>query len=179
MTNAANEYAEALYGLADEEGLQEDIYPQVTQVEDILRNNLPFLDILGAPNIPREERCAALDSCFKGAVHPYLLNTLKLMCEKGHARDILPCLKAYGKIYLSRHGIISVTAVSAVPMTEDQIARLTAKLEKMTGKQIRLKNIVRPECLGGVRLDFDGRQIDDTVRHRLDEVRGMLCAAEG
>ena len=44
----------------------------------------------------------------------------------------------------------------------------------MTGKTILLANRVDPTCLGGVRLDYDGQRLDDTVSHRLDSVRELL-----
>ena len=177
MTTAAIEYARALYGLAEDESLQDEIYPQVTEVERLLEAEPVFLKILGAPNISREERCGLIDRCFGQAVHPYLVNTLKLMTEKGCAFMLPECCRAYDKLYQEGHGIITVKAYTAAALTAAQSERLVQKLRTMTGKQIRLENIIRPECLGGVRLDLDGRQIDDTVRHRLDEMRDLLSAA--
>ena len=177
MTTAANEYARALYSLAEDESIQEEIYPQVMEAERLLEAEPVFLKILGAPNIAREERCGMIDKCFGRAVHPYLANTMKLMTEKGYAFMLPECFRAYDKLYQDGHGIITVKAYTAVALTAVQAEKLVRKLQTMTGKQIRLENIIRPECLGGVRLDMDGRQIDDTVRHRLDEVRDLLSAA--
>ena len=33
---------------------------------------------------------------------------------------------------------------------------------------------VDPSCLGGVRLEFDGKQLDDTVEHRLAAIGSVL-----
>ena len=57
---------------------------------------------------------------------------------------------------------------------ETKIERLTAKLEALTGKTVELHSRIDPSCLGGVRLDFDGRQIDGTVRRRLEDIRSIL-----
>ena len=51
---------------------------------------------------------------------------------------------------------------------------LTQKLTRLTGKTILLENRVDPTCLGGVRLDYDGQRLDDTISHRLDSVRELL-----
>ena len=45
---------------------------------------------------------------------------------------------------------------------------------KRTGKEIHLKNRIDPATLGGMRLDYDGRRLDDTVSHRLDTIRDLL-----
>ena len=39
--------------------------------------------------------------------------------------------------------------------------------------RLRLLEQVDPQCLGGVRLDYDGRRVDDTVANRLSSI-GML-----
>ena len=69
---------------------------------------------------------------------------------------------------------MSVTAVTAVPMTDAQKQKLASKLSGITGKQIELINTIDPACIGGVRLDYDGKRVDDTILHRLDAVSIML-----
>ena len=64
--------------------------------------------------------------------------------------------------------------VTAAPVTKAQSDRLEAKLNAMTGKKVRLMNVIEPDCLGGVRLEYDGKRVDDTIRHRLDAVHSML-----
>ena len=64
--------------------------------------------------------------------------------------------------------------MTAVALSDDQSRRLTEKLGNLTGKTIELTNRVDPACMGGVRLNYDGKQLDDTVAHRLDAIRGLL-----
>ena len=49
------------------------------------------------------------------------------------------------------------------------------KMEQMTGKTVYLTNRVEEDCLGGVRLDLDGRQLDGTVQARLARLRSLLA----
>ena len=62
------------------------------------------------------------------------------------------------------------------PELEDdaEFDKLIAKLQSITGKQIELTNKLDPATLGGMRLYYDGKRVDDTVSHRLDAVRAML-----
>ena len=66
------------------------------------------------------------------------------------------------------------SAVSATPLSGEQTARLTQKLAAQTGKRITLTCKVDKNVLGGLMLDYDGKRVDDTVRHRLDEVKRLL-----
>ena len=57
---------------------------------------------------------------------------------------------------------------------EKKKERLSQKLQAVTGKTIDLCNRVDPSCLGGVRLDYDGKRVDDTVSHRLGSISALL-----
>ena len=174
MTDAANVYGQALYELARDEGLAARILGELTVLKTSFSQEPGFLQLLAAPSVPKQERCQILDSALRSQVHPYVLNFLKILTEKGYPRHFSDCCVAYRNRYNQDHGILPVRAVTAVALTESQSARLCEKLQTITSKTIELTNRVEPGVLGGVRLDYDGKQLDDTVSHRLDSIRSML-----
>ena len=174
MTEAGSVYGLALYDLAKSEGLTEQILKELDVLRQSFDEEPAFLKLLSTPTLTKQERCDILDNSFRGKLQPYLLNFLKILTEKGYIRYFSQCCDAYRDQYNRDHGILPVTAVTAVPMTEAQQKRLTAKLEALTGKNVELHSRIDPSCLGGVRLDYDGKRLDDTVAHRLDAVRTLL-----
>ena len=89
MTQAAKVYGGSLYDLAAEEKLDGQIMEQMNEIRQIFRENPGYLKLLGEPAIPQDERMKLLDEAFGGQAEPYLLNFLKLLCEKKLLRDIL------------------------------------------------------------------------------------------
>ena len=175
MTGAGYVYGEALYSLARDEGLTESVLKELQVLGESFSREPDFLRLLGSPNVPREERCAIVDKCFRGSVHSYVLNVLKLLTEKGHIRRFHQCVKTFQELYDEEHQILPVQATTAVALTAEQSDRLTEKLSGLTGKHVRLTNRVDPAILGGVCLDYDGKRLNDTVAHRLDEIKGLLA----
>lgn len=174
MSTVASGYGQALYELACEEGLQDSVLKQIEILSDAFVKDPAYLRLLSTPELSKQERCKIVDDSFRESVHAYVLNFLKLLTEKGYAKTFPQCVSAYRERYNTDNGIISVQAVTAVALTEDQCQRLCRKLQKVTGKQIQLCNRVDPSCLGGVRLDFDGKRLDGTVRNRLENLAAML-----
>ena len=174
MTGIGENYAGALYSLAKEEDLTAAILEQLKTLDAAFSQEPAFLRLLATPNLSKAERCGIIDESFRDKVHPYVLNFLKILAEKGYTRSFSDCVKAYRQQYNADNGIISVLAVSAVALTEDQIQRLRSKLKSVTGKQIELRCRVDEACIGGVRLDYDGRRVDGTVKHRLDSMGELL-----
>ena len=174
MTNIGNVYGEALYSLACEEGLSPQILQELTVLEESFVREPAFLRLLDAPNLTKEERCQILDNSFHGNVHSYVLNFLKLLAEKSYARHFGDCCAAYRSRYNEDNGILPVTAVTAAPLSEEQKTALNKKLAAVTGKTIQLHNRVDEKVLGGIRLDYSGIRLDDTLAHRLEDIRAKL-----
>ena len=175
MTGAGYVYGKALYHLAREESLTQAVLDELEVLEKIFSEAPDFLRLMASPNLSKEERCAVLDRCFRGNVHGYVLNFLKLLMEKGHFRRVPQCVSAFRKVYYEEHGILPVQATTAVELSAEQAARLEEKLGTLTGKKILLTNRVDAAVLGGVRLDYDGKRLDDTVAHRLEGIRRLLA----
>lgn len=167
-------YGEALYDLAKSESLSYEILTQITALNEGFRREPDYLRLLQSPNLPKQERCQILADGFQGKLHAYVLNFLKLLTEKGYIRHFPDCCEAYREHYNLDHNILPVTAVTAVALTQTQFEKLSERLSAVTGKTVALHNRIEPGILGGVRLDFDGKRLDDTVATRLRSVGELL-----
>ena len=174
MTEVGTVYGESLYELAKNEGLDADIRLQLNVLQQSFCQEPDFIRLLASPNLTKPERCQILDDSFRGKVHPYLLNFLKILTEKNYIKYFSDCCDAFTQRYNQDNGILSVSAVTAVALTPAQTEKLTDKLSRTTGKKIALTNRIDPSCLGGIRLDYDGQRLDDTVSHRLSAIRDLL-----
>lgn len=177
MTEAAKVYGQALYELARDEGLSARILSQLKVLREGFGTEPAFLQLLCIPSIPKQERCQILDSALSGQIHPYVLNFLKLLTEKGYIRQFPGCCDTFALQFNRDNRILPVTVYTAVPLSGELRSQLTEKLSGLTGKTIELECRLDPEVLGGVRLDFDGRQLDGTIRHRLENIRGILSSS--
>ena len=175
MTAAEREYVGALYDLAAKEAIQDEVLAALDTAVQVLAQNPGYVALLQNPAVKKAERLALLDASFGEGQH-YVLNFLKILCEKNALRLLPACGKEYRARYYADKGIMPVTAATAVPMTDAQQKALTAKLAGLTGKTVLLENKVDASLLGGVRLSYAGTQVDGTVAHRLDALRHALMA---
>ncbi len=174
MTEIAKAYGKTLYDLAVECESVEQILDEITTLRQAFEENPQFLTLLSTPNLKKEERVGIVDEAFGGKLHIYLLNFLKVITENGTAREFIDAAKQFRNEYNWENGIETVTVISAVALGADQEAALTDKLHKLTGKTIHLEKRVDPDCMGGVRLQMEGLQLDGTVKNKLDAIRNRL-----
>ena len=174
MSDAVNSYAEALYGLCREEQKQDEALDDVQKLRAAFLAEPAFLRLLASPEISKAEKRQLLDDCFQGKATPYVLSTLKLMCDHGRIRLFPAVCERFGQLYNEDKGILTVRVTSARPLSEEQTARLKQKLEDMSGKTVELLCRQDGACLGGLSLEYEGRRIDDTVRQRLQNIASLL-----
>jgi len=177
MTKTEQVYGGSLYDLAKEEGLTAQIGSELQQVIAVFDANPDYWRFLATLSIAKEERCKALDEALKSQVQPYLLNFLKILCENGTIGSLKGCAQEFRRRYNEDNNIVEVRAVTAVAMNEKLTAALKAKLEAALGKTVELTCRVDPACMGGVLLELPGRQLDGTVKHRLDGLAAALKTA--
>lgn len=174
MTQIGTVYGQALYSLAREENLTERILSQLQLVKACFDAEPDYLSLLGSVSLSKPERCQLLDESLSSAVHPYLLNFLKILVEQAKIRYFDDCFAAYQQDYYNDHNILPVTAVTAIALNQSQAQRLKDKLANITGKDILLSNQVDAALMGGVRLEYDGKQLEGSIAQRMQQMRQLL-----
>ena len=160
-------YGDALFSLAEEMGQTDAVMQDIEILGRAIEENPEYLGMLDSPALSREERLALIDGSFS-SLNKSLVNTAKLLTEKRLAHTSPAVIKHIRTVYEKSRGIERVEVISAVPLTEAQRLKLTAKLEGITKKQIIISNTHDPSLLGGMKLRYMGVQLDGTIKTKLD-----------
>lgn len=174
MTELAREYGAGLYELAAEENLREEIHDQLNALSRIFQENPDFLRLLDTHGIRLEERFGVLDDSLGGRVHPYILNFMKILCERGAIGSFGDCAAYFHQRYNADFGMTEAYVTTAVPLSDGNVDALRKKLEAISGKKVTLIQSVDPKLIGGVRVEMDGHRLDNTVQTRLEQLRRSL-----
>lgn len=174
MTKTARLYGGSLYDLAVEEGIADELMEQTQQVRALFRENPDYVRLLSLPTLAFEERAGLIDAAFGEDAQKYLVNFIKLLCERGHLGEFAGCCEEFTRRYNADHNITQAVVTSAVPLTKQQEEALCARLEKMSGKQVRMSVRTDPSIIGGLRVEMDGKALDGTVQGRLEGISRRL-----
>ena len=174
MTERSRVYGSSLYDLAAEEKLTEPIREQMLAVKQILRENPDYIRLLSEPSIKKAERLSLIDKAFGSSCEKYLVSFLKLLCERGLLGEYEGCCDIFTRRYNEDHNISEAIVTSAVPLTDDQLKKLTVKLEALSNKKISLIQKKDPKVLAGIKVELDGKQLDGTVAGRMNGIKKKL-----
>ncbi|MDO4744816.1 MAG: ATP synthase F1 subunit delta [Clostridia bacterium] len=170
MKSLSLTYAKSLFALCEEENKADAVMQELREISSVMNQNALLLD---SPTVPLEERLSLIDTAFKGA-EEYVINFIKILCEKKCVHLFTDCVKQYEKIYNKERNIEIVTVITATELSDTLRKRLTDKLEKESGKKIILDLKVDKSLLGGIVLRTENSQTDASVRARLEAMRKTL-----
>lgn len=174
MTEHARVYGGSLYDLAAEEQLTEAIKNDMQEIKQIFRDNPDYIRLLSEPSIKKDERTDLIEKAFGESAERYLVNFLKILCERNILNEYEGCLEEFTKRYNADHNIAEAIVVSAVELNDQQKAALKEKLEKTSGKTIDLVAKVDPTVVAGIKVELEGKQLDGTVTGRLAGISKKL-----
>jgi F-type H+-transporting ATPase subunit delta len=104
----------------------------------------------------------------------HIRNSSNLLIERNRLPLLDEIIRAYQKFLDERLGIVRASVTAALPLDDGQRRELTAKLEKATGKRVRMEVSVDHNLLGGVVARVGSTIYDGTLLQQLKAVRERL-----
>ncbi len=173
MNSDAHVYGLSMFSLACDEGSEKEILDELKTAAALFKENAGYSSLLDSPAVSLDERLSLIDTAFSGA-HMYVLNFLKILCEKRYTHLFIECVKEYEKAYEKKNNITRITAITARALSDDQRTRLIKKLENEYGKKVILSETVDKSIIGGIVIKGENSQTDASVLSRLNALRSSL-----
>ena len=170
----ANRYAEALFQLSEEENITKEIYNELHDVVEVIKNNKELDNVLKSPLVAKNEKTQLIEALFNNKINNDLKNFLKILVEKGRISSLKSIELTFKELLNDKHNIIEGTVISAIALTEKQVKELEEKLSKKYNKNVTLENKVDKSVLGGVLVRLGNTEIDGTIKTRLDGLKNQL-----
>jgi F-type H+-transporting ATPase subunit delta len=130
---------------------------------------------LGSKLGSTEAKVTLVDRLLAPAASPATALIVRHLVQSPRGRRIGGMLRHAASVVADQRGFDVATVTSAVPLTDDQIARLEQSLGVTAGRRIRFDSVVDPEVLGGVRVQIGDDVIDGSVASRLNDLRQKLA----
>ena len=167
-------YARALFEVARAEGTLDEVEDELFRFARSYESSDELRNALTDEHIPAEKRQAIVEDLLGGRATSTTKQLVSMVVGSGRGRDLPAIIDSLVERASSAKELEVAEVRTAVPLTDDQQARLKAALENATGKSINMKAIVDPSVVGGVVATVGDTVIDDSVRSRIDQLKSRL-----
>lgn len=175
QASLAGRYARALFDLAEEAKSLTAVQTSVTALGTALTESDTLRDLLGSPVISRFEAgkaVAALASKLK--LDALTTKFIGVLAENRRLDKLAEIVSAFAGMAAAHRGEISADVTSAHPLSAAQVTDLKATLKSRLGRDAVVNLHVDPAILGGLVVRVGSRQIDSSIRTRLNTLAAAM-----
>lgn len=164
-------YAQALINAAHNAGAADQVLEQLgILVDEYLAASPQLSAAFASPRIDDAEKSRVIDKLFGEQFHPVLVKFLKVMAQRKRLAYVRAVRDAAEDIHDEMLGRVLATVRTAVPLDDALRGQITERLGAVMNKQVRLRETVDPDLIGGMLIRVGDRVYDSTVANRLQKM---------
>ncbi len=167
----AGRYASALFDLARDQRQIESVSASLAALAQGIADSRDLAELITSPLVSRDQAGDALSAiATKLSLDPLTVNFLGVLARNGRKDQLMPVIRAFRRLAAEHRGEETADVVTARPLNDDQIERLRQQLRARAGRDVTIEARVDPAILGGIVVKLGSRQIDASVRTKLNRL---------
>jgi len=176
MEEIADVYARALFEVAKERKVLDEVHEELGQFADAVGATRDVAVFFFSPYFSTEEKKDGLHRMVTGA-DPAFMNFLEALIERHRMPAIFRIRSRFEEMWDVEKQLLPVEVTSAVELDEGIVKRIGDRIGEQTGTTIELTTVVNPDILGGIVLRVGNFILDASIRNRLEQLRKQVAQA--
>lgn len=174
----AKRYVKAIFDVASQSSAVEAVESDFASLGKALAESAEFRDFLENPLLPAQARAAAMLALLEKLKAHQLTRQFFGMLLTQKRLTLLPAIiTEFANLASAARGEVTVSAESAVALSEKDLKDLAQRLSKAYGRPVRLSAKHNPALLGGMILKMGSQQLDSSLAGKMRRLGQALRAA--
>ena len=175
---AAQRYAKALFGLAQEDRRHREVRAELDRLVSVLSDSREVSAALLTPMHPAAERKAALRAlAARENVSTLVQNFLGFLVDQRRLIQFDAIVASYNELADQAEGMLTAEVTVASALDERRKDRLRRALSERTGREVKLQIEIDPSLIGGAIAKVGDLVFDGSLRTQLTQLRANLTKA--
>lgn len=171
-------YARAIFELAQEQNLVEQIDTELGQIAQLVQSNDDLKSLLEHPVVGKEAKKQVFHKILQGQISELAQHALDFIIEKGREKNLSEIHQAYVKIANEAAGRTHATVYSAYPLSKADISAVHKRFGSLLQKDVEIKNVVDPALIGGLKVQIGDTLYDGSISSKLESMKKYLSEAK-
>ncbi len=169
----SSEYALALYKHSIKENKLGSIIEEFSSLVDVLEKENELIKLFSHPKVSKNEKKDMLKKILV-SFEDVFLHFCYVLVDNGRFDSILDIHEEFVNYIRKSKNLMVVVAYSVNTLSTEQIKAVADLLALKFKKNIEIINRIDQDVIGGIRLEFDGKVLDDTLKSNLSNLKSNL-----
>jgi F-type H+-transporting ATPase subunit delta len=173
QSRAAIRYARAIYEIADEEKLVEEVYNDMIRINRLNRDSFDFKNLLSNSIINNIDKKKAILSLTEknNSITEKLLD---LLIHNKRVAIISDISSSFIQLYNKHNNIKEAVVITASPIDKHLENQILSQIKIPEAKSITLTNLVDSSIIGGFIIRYDGKEYNASIKQNLKNLKTEL-----
>ncbi|AGM25703.1 F0F1 ATP synthase subunit delta [Spiroplasma syrphidicola EA-1] len=164
-------YAAALMNIATEDDKIKHYLAASNLIVEVLKKYPIYIKIMSNVDIPKQERKDVLKETFGKTIDVKILHALYLLIDREAFSVVRPIFKQLRKLINLKNDVRYGKVFSALPLSDQQIEVIEAKISQKFGYHIELVNKIDKKIIAGIKIKVKDEIIDGSIAGQLEAMR--------
>ncbi|MBV8507291.1 MAG: F0F1 ATP synthase subunit delta [Alphaproteobacteria bacterium] len=172
VSGLAERYAAALFDLADERRMLDEVAANLRELRAMLQASGDFLRLIRSPVLSRDHQAKAIGMVAERAgLSPLVRDFLAVVARNRRLFAIPAMIEAFLAKLAARRGEVTAEVFAAQPLSEAQLAALNEQLRRSIGSRVSVDVRLDPALIGGLVVKLGSRMVDGSIKSKLQRLQ--------
>jgi len=169
MSYVAFQYAEALFATALEQKVLDQVAGEFSEFLSALDADVRHF--LQHPKVAKDEKKNVLTSVTSTTIFRHFLFVL---IDNSRIDLLADIHHEFTTILNNQQHRMEATVYSPKPLSETELTNLKTSIGAKHNRTVTLTNVIDQTIVGGLRIEYEGHVLDQTINHYLASLKGTL-----
>ena len=167
-------YAKALYKVAVKENDINQISTRLHRIKSILKSVPKLSQLLSTRRVQVQDKMIIMKNILGNKISDIEMDLMVLLIEKGHIILFGEVIKHFDYLLDKDSEVIKVQITSSSILSDDEVQRISSKIENNIQKEVEVKTETDESIIGGIKLRVGNTLIDGSIYSHLQKMRDTL-----
>lgn len=178
VSGISGRYATALFDLARDADALDAVASDMGSLGKAIDESADLARVVRSPVLGRVAQGKAMAAILdKAGAHALTKQFVGLAAQNRRLFALPDMVRDFTRLLAQHRGEVAGEVVSAQPLSDKQLTDLKAQLKKAVGSEVRLNTRVDPTLLGGLIVKVGSRQVDGSLRTKLQNLKIAMKGA--
>lgn len=173
MNDVGMEYGIALFEIANDKNIVDEIYNDLCTVDDMFCENTDYPKLLSSPAISLSERFSCIDEAFS-YLNPSTISLLKTLCKNNDIKQFSDLKYHFDNLYNGLTNLKKATVTTSVSLNEEEKEKIKNVLIKKYNSNIIIDYKIDENIMGGIIINVDDDTYDGSIKRKLSDIKKVI-----
>jgi F-type H+-transporting ATPase subunit delta len=177
-SGVAGRYATALFELAVDRGLIDEIANDLQQLQSMINESADLRRLIRSPLFTRDQQSDAMAAVMTSAgLSELVRNFVGVVAGNRRLFVLEGMIGAYRALVAQHRGEVTADVTSATPLSDTQRTAVEQALKQAIGSNVAVNTEIDPDLIGGMVVRVGSRMVDSSLRTKLQRLQLAMKGA--